>query len=366
MALIRPQVNSITPFDATRPYTFTFTVNGNGEPVQANTIVIQDNATLDIVYQDTVSTYSFVHTITANTLQNGKTYQATITTKNLNSGAESEPSVPIIFYCLAEPSLTFTNMPDENTVTSNSYQFEVSYNQANNEPLNSAKINLYNSYGALISSSDVINNFDSVPVSFRYLFSGFANGEDYYIECVGTTLHGMPVDSGQISFNVEYSGEEVYSVFELTNYCKGGYVEIKSNIVAIDGEYAIDGIPTEYYKPQYTADGVDLGVDGSSVIYRHGYEINGDFLAKMWTGKPANNSRYFTMSTTDGNRISIWYTNDYYQAEDGYCHAELVVESYGLKYYTESEPVLEPTASQTLFTSLKRVNGLYQIELVVK
>ena len=109
--LTQPIVNPIAAFDATMPQAITFLVIG-GTQVVGNRIVISDNQTGNVVYNNIVNTMKLAHTIPANTLSNGGYYNVVIYTID-NSANESAPSTPVPFYCYSQPTLTITNSTPE-------------------------------------------------------------------------------------------------------------------------------------------------------------------------------------------------------------------------------------------------------------
>lgn len=68
--MAKPHVQKITPFDANKPYEISLSWAGNR--AHANRILIYDNETNNLVFDDMVSTYTLKHTIPAYTLTNGK------------------------------------------------------------------------------------------------------------------------------------------------------------------------------------------------------------------------------------------------------------------------------------------------------
>lgn len=70
--MAKPQIMRINPFDANKDYEITLSWLGNR--AHANRIVIYDNETNEVVFDDTVSSFALTHTIPAHTLQNSKKY----------------------------------------------------------------------------------------------------------------------------------------------------------------------------------------------------------------------------------------------------------------------------------------------------
>lgn len=70
--MARPQIMRINPFDANKDYEITLSWLGNR--AHANRIIIYDNETNEVIFDDTVSSFALTHTIPAHTPQNSKKY----------------------------------------------------------------------------------------------------------------------------------------------------------------------------------------------------------------------------------------------------------------------------------------------------
>ena len=175
MALTRPSLYTIAAFDASQEQTFRFNVIG-GDTVTGSTLTIKNNATLAVVATNTAETYKLENTLPANKLTNGTYYQATIKTRNA-AGQESEESSPIQFWCYTTPSIVFANIPNTGVIVNSSYNFQVTYNQAQSEPLAQYTCNLYTPTGTLVGTSGVkYTNSTTVPLDIDYTFSGLEDG----------------------------------------------------------------------------------------------------------------------------------------------------------------------------------------------
>ena len=78
MALTRPTLLSQVAFDATQQQTFKFVAQSSSQ-ITANLLIIRNNDTNDIVYQEKQETFKYEHIVNANELTNGIYYNATIT-----------------------------------------------------------------------------------------------------------------------------------------------------------------------------------------------------------------------------------------------------------------------------------------------
>lgn len=270
--LTQPIINPIAAFDSTKEHEITFIVIG-GAQVTGNRIVISDNQTGNVVYNNIVNTMKLAHTIPANTLSNGGYYNVVIYTID-NSANESAPSTPVPFYCYSQPTLTITNIPATETIGNGTYKFQGNYLQTENEQLNSYQFILYDSNKDILDRSDII--YYQSNNSLAYTFVGMDNDTSYYIELKGQTVNSTEITSGLMYFTVRYTQPATFAIVDLINDCKNGYIQISSNIVAIDGK-------SNPEPPVYIDDKeVDLRDKDSWVKWDKGFNINNDFTMRVW------------------------------------------------------------------------------------
>ena len=363
MALVRPTLLPVVAFDATQEQTFTFTVQGSSAQVVANQLIIRNQDTNDIVYQEKQETFTYKHVVNADELENGTYYNAVVSTFDAN-GNESPTSIPIQFWCYTTPTLTFTNLPTGNIITNASFNFEFTYNQVENEPLNNYTINLYNSFQSIISTSGVqYTNSTTVPFTSSYLFSGFDNSTTYYVQVEGITLEGTSVSTPLQQVTVQYIRPDTFALLQLTNNCNEGYITIQSNISLIEGISNPD--PPTYINDEE----IDLTDEGSWVQWNDGYSITGDMLARLWFRNPNPYSQILQFSNTSGQTIKMNYMLGYENVNSTTMGAyiEVYVSSStatNMSYYIFSNYVtpLDDTDVYTVY--LTRVNNIYQVQLL--
>lgn len=353
--LTTPILYSQAAFDATQAHIFTFNVVG-GEQVTQNKLVITNQSTNEIVYQAVQTTYKFEHILPANTLTNGVYYSAYIITYN-STGAASSQSNSIQFYCYSEPNFVFSNLPINNVIANSSYNFQVTYNQAEGELLNSYSFTLYDAQRIQIATSGVqyVGSVSSLPTTIYYQFSGFVDKTGYYIRCTGQTAQGTQVDTGLIGISVLYTVPSLFSVIELNNNCSGGYVIVRSNLIEIGSE----SNPTP---PNYVDDNtaVDVRNNGQYVEWNSGFELNDDFTASLW-GKDFNeNSNIITMTDDLGNNIIVRYRTN----ENNTVYADATVTNGDVVYYIYSDSISAPSSTDKIQIWLRRIDYQYTIKLV--
>lgn len=360
MALIRPVLFSVPAFDATREQVFTFSVGSGGAQVTANKLTIRDNTTNVVVYDQTQTSFRYEHSLPNGTLTNGTYYNATVTTID-NNGNQSTPSVPIQFWCYSQPSIVVTNFPATGIVNSSAFEFQFEYTQAENEPLDSYKVELFDVGGNLVSTSGVLFAVNGTPpFTGSHVFSGFANATEYRVKVTGYTINKTIVESAEMNFSVRYIIPNVYSLLLLKNNCPGGYINIESNLLSIEGKTNPD--PPKYIDNQE----VDVTVDGDYVEWDEGYSIDGDMLTRLWFRSPNVNSTLLTMSNVGGDSIQLVYRHGYVNDDDStelmaYMEAHVTMRS-GIEYYIYSEyvSILDATSKYNLW--LRRIGNVYQLE----
>lgn len=277
MALTTPTLMQQNAFDATQAHVFTFNVY-SGSQITGSKLTIKNNATLATVYEGTVTSYAFEHTVPANTLTNGTYYQASIQTQDAQGNLSASSNI-IQFYCYSTPVIVFNNIPAANIIPGASFAFEAKYTQAENEALDSYVFNLYTTAGTLLSTSgQLYNTTTTVPTTFAYTFSGFNNGEDYVIEVNAVTVEGTQITTGKQTIFVQYSQPGMFSSLYLTNNCKNGYITVQANVIGINGE--ADPTPPIY---RTSGDVTVVFLKGDQYVqWTEGYEIPDNFTLRLW------------------------------------------------------------------------------------
>lgn len=361
MALVTPTLLPMAAFDATQQATFTFTVQGSSAQVVANQLTIREQDTNDIVYQEKQETFTYTHVVNADELTNGTYYNATISTFDTNDN-QSQESVPIQFWCYTTPTLQFTNIPSSGIITNSSFNFQFTYTQIENEPINSYVVNLFNSSQVQIATSGVqYATTGTPPYSGSYTFTGFENNTVYYVQVTATTTEGTIISTGLQQFTVQYTRPDLFTLVQLTNNCDEGYVTITSNIILIEGSSNPD--PPTYINNQE----VDLTDEGSWVQWNEGFSITGDMMARVWFRNPNEYSTLVQFSNTNGQTIKLNFMLGYENVDstDMEAYIEAYVESAaGYSYYIYSNYVtpLADTADYVVY--LTRVNDIYSLQLL--
>lgn len=360
MALTRPVLLSVPAFDAANSQAFVFTVPGNSAQIVANKLTIRIQSNNTVVYQEKQESFKYEHVVSPDELTNNTYYSATVTVFD-NDGNESPESIPIQFYCYTTPIISFTNFPVNNIIQNASFNFQFSYTQKEGEKLNSYVVNLYNNFDSLIASSGTQYPGDGTPpFNGAYLFTGFENTTAYSIEVVGTTINGTIVSTGVIDFSVQYLRPDIFTVVELTNNCDEGYIGVRSNIVIIAGDSNPD--PPIYINNKE----VDLTEPDSWVKWDEGYNITGDFRARIWFRDPNPNSKILQFSNISGQTIEVYYMEGYENvtSQNKQSYIEVYVNSLeNNSYYVFSNFIDILSETDYYIFWLTRKNYIYQAQL---
>lgn len=354
MALTTPILYSQVAFDATASQVFSFNVIG-GDQVAKNRLVITNQSTNTVVYNQVQQTYSFQHNLPAGVLTNGVYYSAYIITYNSN-GAASPKSNSIQFYCYSTPSFEFTNLPSGNIISNSSFNFEVTYNQNEGELLDTYSFTLYDARQIQIATSGVkyVGSSVAPPTVISYTFTGFSDKTNYYIKANGQTVQGTIIETPLISIDVVYTKPNIFSIIELNNNCNGGYISVKSNLIDIRSS---SNPSPPVYVDNNTA--VDARSQGRYVEWSSGFSLDDDFTVSLWGKNFNENSDIIKMAADNGNNIIVRYRTN----EDGTVYADATVTNGTAIYYIYSGSIAAPINDQKVQFWLRRIGYQYEIKI---
>lgn len=358
MGVLRPIISAKTAFDSANDSVFTYIVSG-GNQIVKNKLVITDNDTSTIVYNNTETTYLSQQTVLAGTLTNGHYYNYYFTVFD-NLGNESLPSNIVNFYCYTTPSFQFTNVESGDTISASSFLFNLSYNQAQSEKIQYAVLNLVDSNNNVINTSGNIYSTEIPPFTIAYEFSNFLDKEDYVLNATLYTIEGTLVQTS-VSFHVNYYASNIYTIVELENDCINGYVSVKNNMIIIDG--TSNPSPPTYIENTK----VDLSASDSWVEWADGYSIAGDFtLSSTLDISGLGNLLVMFNKNLDYNynRIQLTVEQDYPYGEETlkYLVALRCYSGQCCSYSIYSNYV---DSLSNMYLWVRRINNIYEIKLEV-
>lgn len=368
--MAQPVLYTIPSFDAALGTNIPFAYEG--DQVFGNELVIVDNETDAQVYDITMSDWMrMYHTIGVDSgLVNGKYYACKIRVFNIN-GEPSDWSTWRSFYCFKTPVLSFTNIQAGQILDQSEYTFLLSYQQEQNEPLNTYNVMLYNANRVLLRSSDTLYGANELSYTIRQL----EDSTQYYIRATGDTLNGMSVDTGYISFSVKYVVPTYWTYVDLSNNKDDGSIRISCNIRSITGVFGGDGDPT--YNDDNTM--IDLTGSGDSVVFNDGFMQTGNFTVKILGRDFNDNKIFFEMVDSYDSVVDLIYREGWFAADSQFAEGKTVddpAQGCYLPYFIVravspggyptyeilSEAQDELTDGQEYLITLRRVDDVYYIK----
>lgn len=275
-----PVINTIQAFDASVGTSFTFTYTGN--QITNMQYYLYNADTLNIIYRN-ISDAAFMKagttpvkaqaTIPSNAgLENGKRYFVRVRVMDAYGGA-SEWSNSTYFSCYNRPTMSFEGLDGNDKIKSQSLTVTVTYQQTENEKLQSYWFNLYDESLNLISTSK--NFFDIAEVdgvvTLTYTYTNLVDDTTYFIRCSGTTIHGMSCDTGLLQIEVDYKFYDDFALLYLSNDAANGRIETQGNLKII--------WPDEYYE-EFEFDDSYVHLEDRQLHYNKGFNIEDNFM--LW------------------------------------------------------------------------------------
>ena len=359
MALQKPIIDSIAAFDATTSHIIAFAVNG-GDEVVANRAVIKLGSTNEIVYDDTITTSSFQHTLPANTLSNGNYY--TVQIQTFNSVDTASPlSSPVSFYCYTTPQFSFSNLPTGNVLENAEYSFSLYYNQSEGEMLNTYTVNVYDSSQNIIWTNNIkyVGANGLPPSYFITKVAGFEDSNSYYIRAIGQTEQLTQLDTGYILLTTNFSARNIYTQLLLENNTCDGYISITSNLISLDGVANPD--PPIYINDEE----IDLTSQGSYVTWENSFAVYDAYTARIWLRDMNTDSIILTFyNANDPNQNLTLYEREEEISGTTYIYIEAYYTGeQGITGYIYSNRIAKPSSSDLLMIWVQKYAGMYDLSI---
>lgn len=206
------------------------------------------------------------------------------------------------------------------------------------------------------------NTSSTLPITLSYLFSGFEDNTTYSIEVNGVTENGTVITTGKIVFTTAYTKPNMFSFLFVTNNCKNGYINIRSNVIGIGGvSNPANPIYIDDPHPMYEGDKeVDLRPDGYYVEWKEGYQLTDNWTTRIW-GRAFNpNTEIFRFSNVYGDTIIITYRQD---AQNAWLELRACHNGWTWGYVAQSNKIAIPSAEDKIFCWLRLVNNLYDLRI---
>lgn len=341
--MAKPYILRITPFDANKPYEISLSWSGNR--AYANRIIIYENETNDVIFDDTVSSFELLHTVPANTLTNGKKYTIQAQIYDVEN-VPSSLSDKILFYTFETPDFYFENIPDNAKITNASFSASIHYYSSDWEDINTYKFYLYDSTKKqLLESNSLFDSFD-----INYTYRGLENNTAYYIRCTGITVNGMELDTGYVEILVSYENPNAYSRIYSTAIPSQGCVQVSSNLIVIQ----YNGTDTFNY-----SDGM-IDLRDKTLYYDEGFLIEDDFTVVIRGTNLWQNADILKMNN---GKLGLTLSSHIYSG--GKLRFRLIVPNGVTNYLLYSdEQVFENEDMVTI--AIRRKNNIYQIKVFVE
>ena len=355
MAEVKPIIRSISPFDATKDYVLKFVYSYS--QIFGRHVVIKNNENNEIVvdYKTDTTTEDRMlqeHTIAANTLQNGKTYNVTVAIIDVK-GVESPMSNVAVFSCYSTPVFTFTNVDENDTIGTPNFTFVLSYSQAESLTLDSYVIEMYDytRTNRVYTTGLMYDNALSATIN------GLGDNEHYYIHAYGSTVNGIAFETDYIYFNVDYITPDIFTLLTLENVPEEASVKISSNFVIIEGRNEGDISFDNSY--------VNIP-DSSKVIFDKGFSIEKDFTILGTFKYPTENKQLLYLSNSIDAIQITWRVTDFGEGRKNYLDLIIdtkVTQTDSYRYIIFSNQIDEIDENAIIKFKVTKVNGLFSMEI---
>lgn len=304
MALSKPVIKTpIAAFDATFGTTVYYDVVGGDLPTKNKFQIISNLGT--VIYTSSwTSTYNNYITIPSGIgLQNGQSYFITVQTGT--ASATSATSNQVQFYCYTTPTFIFTNV--SSVIPSSTYTFSASYQQSQNELLNTYIFTLYNAQNVVVATSGVQYASGLTPQSgaytLSYNFGGLLDGQTFKIGLQGETVQHTILTIEPVQFSVSYEQQPMLDVLSLTNICNEGTVRVDSTLKVYQGRSSstvtyINNDEADLRNNMAVWEKVNLNVESDFTLYlkfRGAAWEDGEWLLQVYSD---GGSFYFGVITT--------------------------------------------------------------------
>lgn len=339
--MAKPILHQTPAFDAALPHVFTFAWSGN--QAYKNRLIIKDNDTLTTIYDQTQTTFHLQHSLSAEVLSNGTTYNAQLYVLD-STDTSSVASDPIIFKCFSTPTFELNISPEQ--VINNSYLVaELTYAQSEGELLDSWYVSLYSSSHTLLYSTNISYDTDNLSVNIPNL----TDNTQYYIRAFGETVNGMKLDTGYIVFSVEYIYPETYSIFALENLYNQGVIKISNDFQIVtgvaSGEYSF-------------VDDSEIDLRNGNVVFDAGFNVEGDFVL-MCKCRDFYNKKILNID----DFIKLIFTYRYVDVDTPELYCICQVTHNGFLYLAGSNTIGVPNEGDYIFIWLKKDGDLYSVKI---
>ncbi|MBD5496107.1 MAG: hypothetical protein HDR12_17500 [Lachnospiraceae bacterium] len=341
--MAKPTIMRIQPFDANKDYEIT--LSWMGSRANANRIIIYDNDTNNVVFDDMVSSFALKHTIPAHTLKNNKKYTIQAQTYDADN-VPSALSNKVLFYTFATPDFYFEDLSENSLITNSSFTATIHYYSEDWEDISKYVFYLYDSSKKqLLESNEMTDDYD-----ISYTYKGLDNNTVYYIRCMGVTVNGMELDTGYQEITIKYENPNTYARLYATPIPSQGCIQVATNLIIIQ----YNG--TEEF--EYINGMIDLR--DKTLYYDEGFLIEDDFTVIIRGINLWQNAEIFKMSN---DNLGLTLSSHIY--DDDKLRFKLTAPNGVSNYLLYSdEQVFENHDMVTI--AIRRKNNIYQLKVFIE
>lgn len=352
MAVSPILLNSL-PFDALYEHTLQFRQSGN--QIFAHRVIIKDNETNIVVYDQKTDAMNTIIKIPANTLTNGKwqNYQVSVFDRD---GNESPFSNIVILLCIKTPTFYFSNIQNDMLIKNSSIDAELEYQQENGEELNAYRVLLYadNSTSIVFDSGVKQPNGDIIIT-----IPNLSDDTTYYIQATGSTVNGMEIKTEKIRFAVKYIKPDVFLTFRADNVPEEGVVRLTSNFISIEG--SSDPKDIQFIEDEKVVIGL-----GEKVYFDKGFSFK-DFFSQIIAENIPDFSKIVTFDIGNSLIEITWNYGFFDTTKTKQYYTELIVTEKNsvtnLRYIQASNRIPNVLPSDQIMIQIKRSRNTYTLKI---
>lgn len=295
---------------------------------------------MEVIYDKKITSFLLSHTIPAKTLSNGKNWIIECQIYDIDDVA-SDMSDKLFFQTFKSPEFYFYNITEGQTIKSSTYEAIIYFFQENYEELQSYKFYLYDGTKTKLLESETL--YDNSKIT--YIYKGLENHSTYYVRCEGITVNGINVDTGYISFYIDYKVPSTYGIIYAENDATHGYIKLHTNIKIIQ------------YNGNKTFDFINGMIDltDNYIYYDEGFIIDGDFGIRI-IGMHLNKTA--TILELRNTKYTILLSSHLY--ENGVIRFKLTVPNV-LGNYILYSPPLTFDKDDLVSICFRRIDNLYSL-----
>lgn len=316
--------------------------------VSKSKLVIYENETKAVVYDDTQEDKSHRHTLPAGRLINGKYYSAQLYTYDFSQNI-SEASNLIDFYCFSTPEVGLSLTPGQ-VVSTPSFVVSVFYRQPEGELLNTYSLLVKEGEKEVFSSGRCY-----AAQGMDVMVTGLESGRRYTMTAAWDTVNGMRGEAAELPFSVQYVSPYLSALLAGENNPTAGTVTLKFDIRSIFGKTEKDAIYIDGEK-------IDLRAD--TVTFPSGFRLLGDYTIQMDCSDLQEYCTLLALEDTFQRRVTVEYLVDTFDGFDGpKAYLELKAYESGICYDRLSNYIEPPLPGQTLHIWIRKLRNLYELKV---